>query len=58
MDLCKITLIGNVGRDPETPRYTQSGKAVLNFSVACNRLGPRPADGSEPERITEWFNVT
>ncbi|MBX5492911.1 MAG: single-stranded DNA-binding protein [Chloroflexi bacterium] len=57
MDLCKITLIGNVGRDPEM-RFTQSGKQMLSFSVACNRLGPRPLDGSEPERITEWFNVT
>lgn len=56
MDLCKITLIGNVGRDPEQ-RFTQSGKSVLSFTVACNRLEPRPLDGSEPERITEWFNV-
>jgi single-strand DNA-binding protein len=56
MDLCKITLIGNVGREPEQ-RFTQSGKQMLSFTVACNRLEPRPPDGSEPERITEWFNV-
>ena len=35
MALCKATLIGNVGRDPDM-RYTQAGKPVVNFSVACN----------------------
>jgi single-strand DNA-binding protein len=57
VDLCKATLIGNVGRDPEM-RYTQAGKPVLSFSVACNRLGPPAPDGGERERITEWFNIT
>lgn len=57
MDMCKISLIGNVGRDPET-RFTPSGKQILSFSVACNRQGPPAIDGGERERITEWFNVT
>ena len=56
MDLCKATLVGNVGRDPEL-RYTQAGKPVLNFSVACNRIGPPSMDGGERDKITEWFNV-
>lgn len=34
-NLNKAMLIGYVGRDPET-RYTQSGTAVCNFSIATN----------------------
>jgi single-strand DNA-binding protein len=55
MALCKATLIGNVGRDPEM-RYTQAGKPVLNFSVACNRMGPQTPEGERREE-TEWFTV-
>jgi single-strand DNA-binding protein len=55
MALCKATLIGNVGREPEM-RYTQTGKPILNFSVACNRLGPATADG-ERQEVTEWFTI-
>jgi len=55
MALCKATLIGNVGREPEM-RYTQAGKPVLNFSVACNRMGPANPDG-ERQEVTEWFTV-
>jgi len=32
----KITIIGNLGRDPEM-RYLPSGQAVTNISVATNR---------------------
>ena len=56
MALCKATLIGNVGRDPDM-RYTQAGKPVVNFSVACNRVGPPPTDGGERREETEWFTV-
>lgn len=56
MDLCKATLVGNVGRDPDL-RYTQAGKPVLNFTVACNRMGPPSVDGGERDKITEWFGV-
>src|SRR2546421_11276550 len=31
----KVILIGNLGRDPEV-RYTPSGQAVANFTVATN----------------------
>ncbi len=55
MALCKATLIGNVGRDPEM-RYTQAGKPVLNFSVACNRWAPSSPEGERREE-TEWFTV-
>src|SRR4051812_47312501 len=52
--LNKIILIGNLGRDPEM-RYTPSGKAVTNFSLAVSRQSRGP-DGDSREE-TEWFNI-
>ncbi len=48
----KVTLIGNLGRDPEV-RYTQSGTAVCNITVA---IGERRKDGDEWKEHTEWVN--
>ncbi len=42
----KITLVGNFGRDPEM-RYTQTGDAVTNLSVATNRT----YKGSDGEQV-------
>jgi single-strand DNA-binding protein len=52
----KITLIGNVGRDPEV-RETQSGTKVAHFSLATNhRMG---SSGEEEERErTDWHRLT
>jgi single-strand DNA-binding protein len=50
----KIILVGNLGRDPEM-RYTPSGQAVCNLSVATNRVWNR--DG-EQQKETVWFRVT
>lgn len=51
----KITLIGNLGRDPEM-RYLPNGRAVTNFSVATNRKWT-DNDGQKQEETT-WFNVS
>ena len=51
----KVILIGNLGRDPET-RYTQSGSAVANFSVATSE-GWRDRQTNEMQERTEWHNV-
>lgn len=51
----KVTLIGNLGRDPEM-RYTPSGVPVTNFSVAANRRWTN-SDGS-PGEETVWIRVT
>lgn len=51
----KVTIVGNVGRDPET-RYTPSGAMNVNFSVATNRRF-RDSSGQDQERTT-WFRVT
>jgi single-strand DNA-binding protein len=52
--LNRVQLIGNMGRDPEM-RYTTSGKAVCNFSVATSHTWKDP-DGTPQER-TEWHNI-
>ena len=51
----KVTIVGNLGRDPEM-RYTPDGTPVTNFSVATNRRWNRP-DGTQGEE-TVWFRVT
>jgi single-strand DNA-binding protein len=53
--LNKITLIGNVGSDPEM-RYTPNGKAVTSFRMATNYRYNVP-DGERREE-TEWFRVS
>ena len=45
----QCNFIGRLGRDPET-RYTQSGKAVASFSIACS-------EKRGGEETTEWVNV-
>ena len=51
----QLTLVGNVGQDPEM-RYTPSGVPVCNFSVAANRTWTNAA-GEKQEQVT-WFQVT
>ena len=43
----KITLVGNLGRDPEM-RYLQDARAVTNFSVATSNY----------KKETAWFRVS
>jgi len=54
MSLNKAMIIGNLGRDPEM-RYTPSGQAVTQFTVAVNR-NFKGQDGAWQEE-TEWFRV-
>jgi len=50
----KVILVGNLGRDPEL-RYTQSGQAVANFSLATtDRFSSK--EGERQER-TEWHRI-
>ena len=53
--IAKVTLVGNLGRDPEI-RYTPSGTLNVQFSLATNRRWTDAA-GQQQERTT-WFNVT
>ena len=52
--LNKITVIGNLGTDPEM-RYTPSGSAVTNFRMAVSR-SYTASDGERREE-TEWFTI-
>ncbi len=54
MDLNKVLIIGNLGKDPEM-RFTANGTPVTSFSIAVNRTYSGP-DG-ERHQETEWFNV-
>jgi len=47
-------MIGNVGADPEF-RYTQGGKAVINFRLAT-AISYQDANGEKQER-TEWHGI-
>lgn len=49
----KVILIGNLGRDPEV-RYTQSGTAVANFTLATTEVWTK--DGQKNEH-TEWHRI-
>jgi single-strand DNA-binding protein len=48
--------IGNLGRDPEM-RYTASGDAICNFSIACTESWKDKATGEKKEQ-TEWVRIT
>jgi single-strand DNA-binding protein len=50
----KVILVGNLGKDPEV-KYTPSGMAVANFSIATNE-NFKDKSGQWQER-TEWHNV-
>jgi single-strand DNA-binding protein len=51
----KVILIGNLGRDPEV-RYTPSGSAVCNISLATTRNWKSKESGEKQEE-TEWHRV-
>ena len=51
----KVILVGNLGRDPEM-RYTPSGQAVCNMSVATNRTY-NDNTGNQVKQ-TVWFRVS
>ena len=56
MALCKIQIIGNLGRDPEL-RYTPNGRPVATFSVAVNQATKNQQTGEWIE-ATDWFRVS
>ena len=54
MSVNKVILVGRLGRDPET-RYTGSGQAVANFSVATDE-SYKDRNGERQKR-TEWHKI-
>lgn len=52
--LNRVTLIGNLGKDPEV-RHLESGASVAKFSLATNE-SYRDREG-EWQTITEWHDI-
>lgn len=52
--LNKITLIGNIGREPEI-RYTPNGKIVASFSLAVSDDYKK---NEEWVKVTDWFTIS
>lgn len=50
----KITLIGNLTRDPELST-TPSGVSICRFTIAVNRRFQQNANG---DRVTDFFRIT
>lgn len=50
----KVILVGNLGKDPEL-RYTGSGTAVCNFTLATNE-SYKDSNGEVVDK-TEWHNL-
>ncbi len=55
MSVNKVILIGRLGNDPEL-RYTPSGAAVCNFSLATSEVWNDKNSGQKNER-TEWHRI-
>lgn len=55
MDLNKVSLIGNLGKDPDIKTFTNGG-SVANFSVATTRKW-KDKEGEQQEK-TEWTNIS
>jgi len=53
--LNRVTLVGNLGRDPEI-RSLQNGGKVATFSVATSETWKDKASGEKREK-TDWHNV-
>lgn len=53
--LNRVTILGNVTRDPET-RTTNSGQSVVSFSVATSRRWKDQTSG-ELKEATEFHNI-
>lgn len=51
----KVTLIGNLGRDPEQ-RFTPQGTAVTTFSVATSEKWT--GQDGQPQEKTAWWRVS
>lgn len=51
----KVTLLGNIGRDPEV-KSTTSGKRIVNVSLATSENWTDKGTGEKKER-TEWHHV-
>lgn len=52
----RVTLLGNVGRDPEVKALT-GGNVVAEFSLATSTGGYTTKDGREVPQKTQWHRI-
>lgn len=52
----QVTLIGNIGKDPEI-RTLDNGVKVATFSLATSTGGFKKQDGTDVPEKTSWHNV-
>lgn len=52
----RVTLVGNVGKDPESKSFSNGGK-VVNLSIATAETWKDKQTGEKKEK-TEWHNVS
>lgn len=55
MSSAKVTIIGNLGRNPET-RVNANNTFIANFSIAVNNQ--RKTATGETVKKTDWYNIT
>ncbi|KAJ6627521.1 hypothetical protein B0H10DRAFT_2210436 [Mycena sp. CBHHK59/15] len=55
-DLAKLTLIGNLGKNPEL-KVTKNDKEYVSYSVATTSFPPPSADGERRSPVTTWHRV-
>jgi single-strand DNA-binding protein len=55
MSVNRVVLLGRLGQDPEI-KYTPSGMAVCNFSLATTESWQDKSGGGKQER-TEWHRI-
>lgn len=56
MSINKVTLLGNVGKDPEVKTFSNGG-TVAQFTMATTKKGYKTKDGKEIPDRTEWHNL-
>lgn len=56
MSINKVTLLGNVGRDPEI-KHLEGGNLCATFPLATTERSHRTKNGTEVPEKTEWHNI-
>ena len=56
MSLNRVTLLGNVGKDPDVRRL-ENNACVAQFSLATTKKGYTAKDGQQVPERTEWHSL-
>lgn len=56
MSLNRVTLLGNVGKDPDVRRL-ENNACVAQFSLATTKKGYTAKDGQQVAERTEWHSL-